>query len=59
MWETLFGLANGLALVMWIGLIALPRWPALLAAVRGGLAAGAVARDRSAWLHGVVVLHPE
>ena len=33
MWETLFGLANGLALVMWIGLIALPRWPALLAAV--------------------------
>ena len=33
MWDTLFGLANTLALVMWIGLVALPRWPALLAAV--------------------------
>ena len=33
MWDTVFALANGLALVMWIGLIALPRWPALLAAV--------------------------
>ena len=33
MWDTVFAIANGLALVMWIALIALPRWPALLAAV--------------------------
>ncbi|MDG5748840.1 ABA4-like family protein [Qipengyuania sp. XHP0207] len=33
MWETLFGIANTLALIMWAALILLPRWPALLAAV--------------------------
>lgn len=33
MWEFAFGAANGLALVMWLALIALPRWPALLAAI--------------------------
>lgn len=33
MWETVFGVANALALVMWVGLVFLPRWPALLAAV--------------------------
>ena len=33
MWDTVFAIANGLALVMWFALIALPRWPALLAAV--------------------------
>lgn len=33
MWETIFNLGNLLALVMWVALIALPRWPALLAAV--------------------------
>ncbi|MBX7495523.1 DUF4281 domain-containing protein [Qipengyuania sp. 6B39] len=33
MWDTLFGLGNGLAMVMWLCLILLPRWPALLAAV--------------------------
>ncbi len=33
MWDTVFGIANGLAIVMWIGLIVLPRWPALLAGV--------------------------
>ena len=32
-WETVFGTANLLAMVMWAGLILLPRWPALLAAV--------------------------
>ena len=33
MWDTAFGIANLLALVMWVALILLPRWPALLAAV--------------------------
>ncbi len=33
MWETVFGLANVLAMVMWACLILLPRWPALLSAV--------------------------
>ncbi len=33
MWETLFGIANTLALITWAALILLPRWPALLAAV--------------------------
>ena len=33
MWETAFNLANALALIMWIALILLPRWPALLAGV--------------------------
>lgn len=33
MWDTVFAIANGLALVMWFALIALPRRPALLAAV--------------------------
>lgn len=33
MWETVFGIANLLALVMWAALILLPRWPALLAAI--------------------------
>lgn len=32
MWDTVFGAANMLALVMWAALILLPRWPALLAA---------------------------
>ena len=32
-WDAIFGVANMLALVMWAGLILLPRWPALLAAV--------------------------
>lgn len=32
-WDAIFGAANMLALVMWAGLILLPRWPALLAAV--------------------------
>ena len=32
MWESLFAGANLLALVMWAGLIILPRWPALLSA---------------------------
>lgn len=33
MWETIFNLGNALALIMWVALIALPRRPALLAAV--------------------------
>ena len=33
MWDTIFNFGNGLALLMWLCLIALPRWPALLAAV--------------------------
>lgn len=33
MWDTAFAAANLLALVMWVALILLPRWPALLAAV--------------------------
>ena len=33
MWDTVFGMANLLALVMWSALVLLPRWPALLAAV--------------------------
>ena len=33
MWDTVFGGANLLAMVMWAALILLPRWPALLAAV--------------------------
>ena len=33
MWDTAFGMANLLALIMWSALILLPRWPALLAAV--------------------------
>ena len=33
MWDTVFSVANGLALVMWAALIFLPRWPALLAAL--------------------------
>ena len=33
MWTTVFSLANLLALVMWVALILLPRWPALLAAM--------------------------
>ena len=33
MWDSTFSAANLLALLMWIGLIALPRWPALLAAI--------------------------
>ncbi|WP_454596997.1 ABA4-like family protein [Qipengyuania sp. SM2507] len=31
-WDAIFGAANMLALVMWVGLILLPRWPALLSA---------------------------
>ncbi|MBO6768098.1 MAG: DUF4281 domain-containing protein [Erythrobacter sp.] len=33
MWDTAFGAANILAMVMWAALILAPRWPALLAAV--------------------------
>ena len=33
MWDTAFAAANLLALVLWVSLILLPRWPALLAAV--------------------------
>lgn len=32
-WDAIFGAASVLAMVMWAGLILLPRWPALLAAV--------------------------
>lgn len=32
-WGTVFSLANGLALIAWIALIVLPRWPALLSAL--------------------------
>lgn len=32
-WDAIFGAANMLALAMWVGLILLPRWPALLSAV--------------------------
>ena len=32
-WNALFGMVNLLALVAWVGLIALPRWPALLSGV--------------------------
>ena len=31
-WESLFGTVNLVATVAWIGLVLLPRWPALLAA---------------------------
>ena len=33
MWDTVFAIANALALVMWVALVFLPRWPALLAAI--------------------------
>lgn len=33
MWDTVFSIANALALVMWVALVFLPRWPALLAAI--------------------------
>ncbi|MFA6218459.1 MAG: ABA4-like family protein [Erythrobacter sp.] len=32
MWDTAFDMANWLAMLMWAGLILLPRWPAVLAA---------------------------
>lgn len=32
MWDSIFGSANLLAMVMWAALILLPRWPALLSA---------------------------
>ena len=32
-WDAIFGAANMLAMIMWTGLILLPRWPALLSAV--------------------------
>lgn len=32
-WNALFGMVNLLALVAWVGLIVLPRWPALLSGV--------------------------
>ena len=37
-WDTLFGIANGWAMLWWAGLIFAPRWPALLS---GALFAGA------------------
>lgn len=33
MWDTAFGIANALALLMWVALVFLPRWPALLSAI--------------------------
>lgn len=33
MWDGIFGAANVLALLAWIALILLPRWPALLSAI--------------------------
>ena len=33
MWDTVFAIANALALVMWVALVFLPRWPPLLAAM--------------------------
>ncbi|MXO95118.1 DUF4281 domain-containing protein [Erythrobacter aquimaris] len=33
MWDTVFSIANALALLMWVALVFLPRWPALLAAI--------------------------
>ena len=33
MWDTLFSLTNGLALVAWLALAILPRWEALLTAI--------------------------
>ncbi|WP_341711188.1 ABA4-like family protein [Erythrobacter sp.] len=33
MWDVAFSLANGLAMIMWVALVLLPRWPALLAAI--------------------------
>lgn len=33
MWETLFSLTNGLALLAWVALAFLPRWEALLSAI--------------------------
>lgn len=32
-WNALFSMVNLLALIAWVGLIALPRWPALLSGV--------------------------
>ncbi|MEL6528609.1 MAG: ABA4-like family protein [Pseudomonadota bacterium] len=32
-WSSVFSAVNGLALIAWIALIALPRWPALLSAL--------------------------
>ena len=33
MWDTVFSIANALGLLMWVALVFLPRWPALLAAI--------------------------
>ncbi|WP_100260790.1 ABA4-like family protein [Qipengyuania seohaensis] len=33
MWDTAFGIANALALLMWVALVFLPRSPALLSAI--------------------------
>ena len=33
MWDTVFSIANASALLMWVALVFLPRWPALLAAI--------------------------
>lgn len=33
MWDIVFSIANALALLMWVALVFLPRWPALLAAI--------------------------
>ena len=32
-WDSVFSLANGWALVLWVALAFLPRWPALLSAI--------------------------
>lgn len=32
-WDAMFGAVNLLAMIAWVGLIALPRWPALLSAI--------------------------
>ena len=33
MWDTVFSIANAAALIFWVALVFLPRWPALLAAI--------------------------
>jgi hypothetical protein len=58
-WDTAFAAINALALVWWVALIALPRWPALLSAILYfGVAllcavyAGALVGAVSGWLPG-------
>lgn len=39
-WDQVFSVASGLAGASWLGLIALPRWPILLAGLRSGVVGG-------------------